>query len=362
MEIKNCPDPRNCSKIHYFGKCPYNHQPCNRGTACPYVNQNNCQFYHPEEDYPQYKAKKAAKAKTEKRRSVITHLKIVTKPSATRLASMASKAFAEMAALKKYTPKAQLDSFSKPSVLSRSNNVAQSQVKIVQSKPLQQVAPAPMQKTNVREVRRYIPKTSVSNQVAASDVPKAILNEHKIPSYVTKIKEQEVYIRDLEGRIRATERTVEFNRGRAAEMESSKQKFFTCWSRAVKTLETIQESGALLDESIDRVINVHSASLRRHENSSNCAPDLFDQNANIQRQRYLQPKQVEDHPVSRQDMDIFLPQRVDSKSSAYDQSSMFFHEPGSGFADHDQVNSRNRNEDNNLMHFVVEDMLSCLEL
>jgi len=357
MEPKNCPDPRNCSKIHYFGKCPYKHQPCNRGTACSYVNQNNCQFYHPEEDYPQYKAKKAAIAKKEKRKSIITPLKIVSRPSrpsTTQLASIATKAFAEMAALQKDKPMAQQSSHSKSSSLSKSTKIIQPPVRIIQCSPLKGTPTSPIQQTT-RGV-------GVNHQTGAWSSPKSKLNEPKIPNYITKIKEQELYMRDLEARIQTAERTVEFNRERAAELESSKERFFTCWSRAVKTLELIRESGALVDESIAEVVDIHSAALRRHENCSIYAPGLADLNPRVQSSSYFLHNRVEDRRFSRLESDTVLQQRGGKRSIGYYQNSIFTHEPGSGFFEDDQLLGENRTVDNNLTEFVTEDMLSSLEL
>jgi hypothetical protein len=208
MEQKNCPDPRNCTKIHYFGKCPYKHQACNRGTACSYVRQNNCQFYHPEEDYPQYKDKKAAMAKKEKRKSLITPLKIIKKPSSVSTlqhVSTASKPFAEMAALQK--EKQSVHSISNKPSPSRSNKIIQPPVRIVKCSPLKSTASSPMQRTSVREVSKYHNELSTNNHtVGAWGGQVSKLNQPKISNYITKIKEQEAYIRELEDRIQTAER------------------------------------------------------------------------------------------------------------------------------------------------------------
>jgi len=362
MEPKNCPDPRNCTKIHYFGRCPYKHQPCNRGTACSYVNQNNCQFYHPEEDYPQYKAKKAAMAKKEKRKSIITPLKIVTrqtKPSATQLASMASKAFAEMAALQKDKPSAHSSTVSSPSPLSKNSKIIQPPVRIVQCSPLKEIPIPRIQKKAERGLGGYHNELSVnSHSTRVSGGPISKLNEPKIPKYITKIKEQEAYMRELEDRIQNAERTAEFNRKRASELESSKQKFFTCWSRAVKTLELIRESGALLDDSLAQVIDIHSATLRRHESGSIYAPGLADLNPSVQKTSYRLHNGIDDR-FSRQGEDTFFQKRGWGRSIGYHENSIFSNEPGAGVSEDDQDD---RNVDDNFVNFVAEDMLSSLEL
>jgi len=334
MEQKNCPDPRNCSKIHYFGKCPYKHQPCNRGTACPYVNQNNCQFYHPEEDYPQYKNKKTTKLKKEKRKSIITTLKIVTKPSATQLASMASKAFAEMAALPTSQP-------------NKSNKIIQPIVKVVQQNQKQA---APAQK--LPEKRRVMGSSPMLREKSGQIVKS---NEPKIPNYITiKMKEQEMYIRDLERRIETTERTAEIDRGRAAEMESTKQKFFDSWSRAVKTLERIRESKTFLDESVARAIDHHSAALRRHEGFTIYAPGLADLNPSVKKLEYLS------HKGRRfPEEELFPHGGWDNFGVSENSNSMFIHEPGLAYSD--KVHRKTRTVDN-LLQYVASDMWSTLEL
>jgi len=363
MEQKNCPDPRNCSKIHYFGKCPYKHQPCNRGTACSYVKQNNCQFYHPEEDYPQYQTKRASIARKEKRKSIITPLKIVRRTSTTQITSKASKAFAEMAALKQEKPSVQSNSLSKPIQIRENNMIIQPPVRIVQCTPLKATPISSTQKTAEIGVPKYHNEISKNNHTAvALGVPKSKLNEPKIPNYITIIREQEVYIRDLETRIQNAERAVEFNREQALELESSKGKFFTCWSRAVRTLELIRESGAFLDESIAKVIDIHSAALRRHETCSLYAPGLAHLNRSVQKTGYSLKNRVEDQTCFRQKRDPFVQQHGWGRSLGYHHNSVFTHDLGFGFFEDDQDLGENSTIDDSSINFVTEKMLSSLEL
>jgi len=226
MEQKNCPDPRNCVKIHFFGKCPYKHQPCNRGTSCSYVTQNNCQFYHPEEDYPQCKPKKTA-FKKEKKKPSMTPVKIVKKPTAAQLASIASKTFAEMSALQKDR---------KPPVKIGADPK-------VSKEELTSTKPANKAKSTGELIRK-------TNDPSKLDYLKG------------KMKEQEEYIRDLEARILTAKENAELHRRRAQGMESDGRKFYTCWSRAVKTLERIKDTATFLDERLSRAIEYESASLR----------------------------------------------------------------------------------------------------
>jgi len=266
MEQKNCPDPRNCTKIHYFGKCPYKHQPCNRGTSCPYVTQNNCQFYHPEEDYPQYRLKGSGKTKKQKRKPAITPVKI-TMPSATQLATMASKAFAEMAALQKDKP----PSSSSQSIVSAINKGSSTSSNTMsQQQQSGNQAKTPMRTGEVGEVPIISHLTNPWGKAAKSELDLSVEKPEepeRIPEYITtEIKKQKVYIRDLEDRIRIAENNVELHRRRAEEFQSEKVRFFTWWSRAVKVLEAIRESGILLGEGILRTIEYHTVALRNEQN------------------------------------------------------------------------------------------------
>lgn len=228
MEQKNCPDPRNCVKIHYFGKCPYKHQPCNRGTSCSYVTQNNCQFYHPEEDYPQCKPKKTA-FKKEKKKPSMTPVKIVKQPTAAQLASIASKTFAEMSALQKdRKPPVQIGGDSEVSKEELTSTIPAKKAKLTGETILQ-------------------------------------LNDPSKLEYLKgKMKEQEEYIRDLEARIQTAKENAELHRRRAQGMESDGRKFYTCWTRAVKTLERIKDTATFLDERLSRAIDYESAALRSY--------------------------------------------------------------------------------------------------
>jgi len=289
MVPKNCPDPRNCSKIHYFGRCPYKHQACSRGTACSYVNQNNCQFYHPEGDYPQYQAKKAAISKNEKQKSRTVHLKIVPRPTRSSVEQtpfVASKAYAVMAGLEKKkttTPSTLIT----PSPPSKNNKLIQPPVRIVQSSPPKEVPIPPIQKKVTKTLGEK-------------------LNKPRIPDSITRINEQQVLIRGLESRIRKTWRTVEYNRERAAALESSTQRFFSWWSRAVRTLELIRESGVLLDENIAKVIDNQSAALRRHDKGCIYVPGLADLNPIVRKTSHLQHYGFEDHSPFNQERDRFF--------------------------------------------------------
>jgi len=230
MEQKNCPDPRNCVKIHFFGKCPYKHQACNRGKSCSYVTQNNCQFYHPEEDYPQYKSNKTA-FKKEKRKPSMTPVKIVKKPSAAQLASIASKTFAEMSALQK------------------------------DRKPPVNIGGDP--KVSNEELTPTVPAKK------AESIGKLIQihDPSKLDCLKVKMKEQEEYIKDLEARIQTAKENAELQRRRAQGMESDGRKFYTCWSRAVKTLERIKDTASFLDERLSRAIDYESASFSSYGSS-----------------------------------------------------------------------------------------------
>jgi len=300
MEQKNCPDPRNCSKIHYFGKCPYKHQPCNRGTSCPYVTQNNCQFYHPEEDYPQYKPQKGSgKTKKEKRKPAITPVKIT--PSATQLATMASKAFAEMAALQKDKP---------PSSTSQSNvSVINKSISTISKTMSQQQQVGTQAKASMRPAGDIGEVPIISHLTnpwgkAAKVEPEVTVEKsddpERIPEYITtKIKKQEVYIRDLEDRIRAAETNVELHRRRAEEFESEKLRFFTCWSRAVKTLEVIRESGVYLGEGITRTIEYHSVALRKEQYASGESAQVVQKPETTSSSTYFRPYQQQPDSYQR---------------------------------------------------------------
>jgi len=94
----------------------------------------------------------------------------------------------------------------------------------------------------------------------------------RMSEYMTRIKEQEGYLKLLRQRVDDAEGMAQIERGRAEEMQHDAQKFLTCWSRAVKTLEMIRESGIYLDDRLARAIRSHSAALQSHEKSSIYAP------------------------------------------------------------------------------------------
>jgi len=100
----------------------------------------------------------------------------------------------------------------------------------------------------------------------------------RISDYMTRIKEQEAYLKLLRQRVDDAERLAQSERGRAEEMQHDAQKFLTCWSRAVKTLELIRESGIYLDDRLERAIRSHYAALQSHEKSSIYAPKQGDPN------------------------------------------------------------------------------------
>merc|ERR1712060_1020374 len=182
-----------CSNIHYFGRCPYQHQACNRGHSCPYVTQNNCQFYHPEEDYPQCKPNKTA-FKKEKKKPSMTPVKIVKKPTAAQLASIASKTFAEMSALQK------------------------------DRKPLVKLGGDP------KVSKEELTSTNPANKVLSMGESTRKNNDPSKLDYLKgKVKEQEEYIRDLETRIQPAKENAELHRRSAQGMESDGRKFYTCW-------------------------------------------------------------------------------------------------------------------------------------
>jgi len=265
MEQKNCPDPRNCSNIHYFGKCPYQHQACNRGHSCLYVKQNNCQFYHPEEDYPQYKPKKVTTMKP-------VQIKLTQKNTGGGVAP------SDWSSLKK-----------------SGKIVARAPVEIKQTKILKVRPPQPRNNGQCLAVGRS-PQQAVkeeekpkrNNVLTASKKPFALREEVisyldqsdtgrtfmkstdlRMPEYMTtKIMEQEKHISSLKQRAESAEKTAQIHRGRAEEMQQDAQKFLNCWSRAVKTLEMIRESKIHLDERLKRAINNHCVALRSHETSS----------------------------------------------------------------------------------------------
>jgi len=294
MEQKNCPDPRNCTKIHYFGKCPYKHQPCNRGTSCPYVTQNNCQFYHPEEDYPQYKLKGSGKTKKEGRKPAITPVKIKM-PSATQLATMASKAFAEMAALQKDKP----PSSTSQSIVSAVNKNSSTSSTTSQQQQVGNQAKKSMRTGEVGEVPIISHLTNPWGKTAKLEPELSVEKSHKperIPEYITtEIKKQEAYIRDLEDRILSAENNVELHRRRAEEFESEKLRFFTWWSRAVKVLEVIRESGIFLGEGITRTIQYHTVALRNEKNYASGESSQVGQKPEItSASTYFSPNRLED--------------------------------------------------------------------
>jgi len=298
MEQKNCPDPRNCSKIHYFGKCPYKHQPCNRGTSCPYVTQNNCQFYHPEEDYPQYKPKGSGKTKKEKRKPAITPVKI-TMPSATQLATMASKAFAEMAALQKDKPPS---STSQSNVSAINKNSSTNSKTTSQQHQVSNQAKPSMRPGDIAEVPIISHLTNPWGKAAKVEPEMTVEKpeeSERIPEYITaEIKKQEVYIRDLEDRIRAAENNVELHRRRAEEFEGEKLRFFTWWSRAVKVLEVIRESGIFLGEGITRTIEYHTVALRNEQNyASGESAQGVQKPETTSTSTYFSPNRLEDRGV-----------------------------------------------------------------
>jgi len=266
MEQKNCPDPRNCTDIHYFGRCPYQHQACNRGPSCLYVKQNNCQFYHPEEDYPQYKPKKATTMKP-------VQIKLIQKHSG------GSAPPSDWSSLKK----------------SR-KTFARAPVEIIKSKILKVPPPQPRsnklclavgrsskqamkeeEKTKRNTVLTGLKKPlfalgeEVISYLDQPDTVRTIMKstDHRMPEHIaTKITEQETCIRLLKERADAAEEMAKIHRGRAEEIQQDAQKFLNCWSRAVKTLEIIRDSKIHLDERLKRAINNHCVALRSHETSS----------------------------------------------------------------------------------------------
>jgi len=266
MEQKNCPDPRNCSKIHYFGRCPYQHQACNRGHSCLYVKQNNCQFYHPEEDYPQYKPKKSTTMKP-------VQIKLIQKNSGGGLAP------SDWSSLKKSGK-----TVTRPPV-------EKVKTKILEVRPPQPrnnglclaVGRSPQQpvkkeaKTkgnNVLTVWKkplFALREEVVSYLDESDTGRIIMNsaDLRMPdNMTTKIMEQEKYIRLLKQRAEAAEETAQIHRGKAEEMQQDAQKFLNFWSRAVETLDMIRESKIHLDERLKRAINNHCVALRSHKTSS----------------------------------------------------------------------------------------------
>jgi len=100
----------------------------------------------------------------------------------------------------------------------------------------------------------------------------------RISDYMTRIKEQEGYLKLLRQRVDDAERLAQIERGRAEETQHDAQKFLTSWSRAVKTLELIRESGIYLDDRLERAIRSHCAALQSHEKSSIYAPKQGDLN------------------------------------------------------------------------------------
>jgi len=100
----------------------------------------------------------------------------------------------------------------------------------------------------------------------------------RISDYMARIKQQEGYLKLLRQRVDDAERLAQVERRRAEEMQHDAQKFLTCWSRAVKTLELIRESGIYLDDRLERAIRSHSAALQSHEKSSIYAPRHGDLN------------------------------------------------------------------------------------
>jgi len=326
------------------------------------VSQNNCQFYHPEEDYPQYKAKKAAMTKKEKQNSKIIPLKIVTRqirPSV-KHTSIASKAYAGMAG-SQIEKKAVPPTVSTPNALSKSNKIIQPPVRTVQCSPHKEI-PTPLIRQKVAKSLNMDHYESMKTHAGTLGRQVTRLNEPRLRSYMTKINEQKVLMRDLEGRIRKAERTIEFNRERASELESSKQRFFSSWSRAVRTLEVIRESGTLLDENIVKVIDIHSAALRRHDNCSIYAPGLADLNPSLRKTSYFQHMGVEEHSSFSPERDTFFHHQQSSRTIGYEQNSMFSHEPGSCFFEDDQDLVENSAVDDSFENFVAENMLSSLEL
>jgi len=233
--------------------------------------------------------------KKEKRKPAITPVKI-TMPSATQLATMASKAFAEMAALQKDKP---------PSATSQSNvsvinkNSSANNKTPSQQQQLGSQVKASMRSGEVGEVPIISHLTNPWGKAAKvePEVPVDKSDEpERIPEYITtKIKKQEVYIRDLEDRIRAAEKNVELQRRRAEEFESEKLRFFTWWSRAVKTLEVIRESGIYLGEGITRTIEYHTVALRNEQNYASCENTQSGQKPETtSTSTYFSPNRLED--------------------------------------------------------------------
>jgi len=279
MEQTNCPDPRNCSNIHYFGRCPYQHQACNRGHSCPYVKQNNCQFYHPEEDYPQYKPKKTVTMKP-------VQIKLSggggpvppsewssLKNSGRNIAKKAPVEIIQTSTLSVPPPPPRIGAHSYSASASPHRPIKEEDKNTKQNHVLA------MHKNTESEVRGdAVPSTEQQE----TDVAASRSTDLRMSDYITtKLKEQEEYLKVLRQRVEAAEGMAQMHRGRAEEMQNDAQKFLTCWSRAVKTLEMIRESGIYLDERLERAISCHCVALRSHEKSSIYAPKLSEFNSTL---------------------------------------------------------------------------------
>jgi len=286
MEQNYCPDPRNCANIHYFGRCPYQHQACNRGPSCPYVKQNNCQFYHPEEDYPQYKAKNAVTMQP-------VHIKVVQKPLAGSV------------------PPSEWNSLKKSD-----RNIAKRAASEVPPTIVAKVPPPPPLRDGggLSYSSRHSPKRTLEDHKKQKDVldltlqtqvVATVTREGTIPNsewqgvhpgvdvgdYAAKIKEQGEMLRALKQRVASAEEKLQHERQRAEDMQNDAQRFLTCWSRAVATLEMIRERGIYLDERLERAISCHSVALKSHEKGSIYTPGSSDINSGTRSSsfRYFSP-------------------------------------------------------------------------
>jgi len=255
--------------------------------------------------------------KKEKRKPAITPVKI-TMPSATQLATMASKAFAEMAALQKDKPPT---STSQPnvSVINKSNSANSKTA--VQQQQVGTQAKASMRAGENSEapIISHLannPWGKAAKVESEATVGKSDESE-RIPEYITtKIKKKEVYIRDLEDRIHAAEKNVELHRRRAEEFESEKLRFLECWRRAVKALEFIRESGIFLGENITRTIEYHSVALRNEQNYAQC-----------------ETSQAVQKPESASSTTYFSPSRLEDRGGrlgSYQQQADSYQRPGEG--------------------------------
>jgi len=136
-----------------------------------------------------------------------------------------------------------------------------------------------MQKTTESTIRG---EALPSNKQQETDQAASRSADLRMSDYITtKLKEQEDYLKMLRQRVEAAEGMAQMHRGRADEMQHDAQKFLTCWSRAVKTLEMIRETGIYLDRRLERAISSHCDALRSHEKGSIYAPKLSEFNSTM---------------------------------------------------------------------------------